>query len=144
MRDKAAVGREAGRCSVCQQDRVQKPGTFSDSAPVETAQPYSCPDSEQLQDFGDEEWPVYWIGPPRKTSTAHAPPRGRAGQCPKLGQRTILRPVGYNCYWTPGRGPWHMLMPETKWMFMVCAVARSHEELRDLCFIDCEGQGSYS
>lgn len=45
-------------------------------SPKYAAQPHNNPDSEQGQDFQDEEWSIFWIGLPQKTSTVCAAPIG--------------------------------------------------------------------
>lgn len=45
-------------------------------SPKHAAQPHNRPDSEQGQDFQDEEWSIFWIGPPQNTSVVCAAPQG--------------------------------------------------------------------
>jgi hypothetical protein len=53
------------------------------------------PDSEQWQDVQNEEWPIYWIWLPQKTSMVHTSPGGHAGPWLVLWQRTILMSEGH-------------------------------------------------
>lgn len=54
-----------------EQGSAQQPGAQAGLAPRHAAQPHDHPDSEQQQDIRDEDWFMFWVMSPQRTSVIH-------------------------------------------------------------------------